>query len=162
VHHVHLPGILVVQGLLLLTTPTANAACKVCGREGHNAPAHRGAQLNSQFSSNNHRGDSRGVASVVSLATTRARTRSMQQQQQQQQQSAQQEGSTCVGTARGKLVVKSARVGFANFSASLARLPPTCHFQTVYTVWLRYNTVQNCITVRPRSLLIYTIQQQHF
>jgi hypothetical protein len=28
---------LVVQGLLLLTTPTANAACKVCGREGHNA-----------------------------------------------------------------------------------------------------------------------------
>jgi len=37
VHHVHLPGMLVVQGLLLLTTPTANAACKVCGREGHNA-----------------------------------------------------------------------------------------------------------------------------
>jgi len=28
---------LVVQGLLLLTTPTANAACKLCGREGHNA-----------------------------------------------------------------------------------------------------------------------------
>jgi hypothetical protein len=28
---------LVVQGLLLLTTPTANAACTVCGREGHNA-----------------------------------------------------------------------------------------------------------------------------
>jgi len=28
---------LVVQDLLLLTTPTANAACKVCGREGHNA-----------------------------------------------------------------------------------------------------------------------------
>jgi len=37
VHHVHLPGMLVVQDLLLLTTPTANAACKVCGREGHNA-----------------------------------------------------------------------------------------------------------------------------
>ena len=36
-HHVHFPGMLVVQGLLLLTTPTANAACKVCGREGHNA-----------------------------------------------------------------------------------------------------------------------------
>ena len=35
------------------------------------APAHRGAQLYSQFSSNNQRGDSRGVASVVSLATTR-------------------------------------------------------------------------------------------
>ena len=50
------------------------------------APAHRGAQLYSQFSSNNQRGDSRGVASVVSLATTRAHTHSMQQQQQQQQQ----------------------------------------------------------------------------
>jgi hypothetical protein len=36
VHHVHRPGMLVVQGLLLLTTRTANAACKVCGREGHN------------------------------------------------------------------------------------------------------------------------------
>ena len=37
VHHVHLPGMLVVQGLLLLTTPAANAACKMCGRGGHNA-----------------------------------------------------------------------------------------------------------------------------
>jgi hypothetical protein len=27
-------------------------------------------------------------------------------------------------------VVKSARVGFANFSASLATLPPTCHTNT--------------------------------
>ena len=71
--------------MLLLTTPTANTACKVWKATTH-APAHRGAQLYSQFSSNNHRGDSRGVASVVSLATTRARTRSMQQQKQQQQQ----------------------------------------------------------------------------
>jgi hypothetical protein len=78
---------------------TQHAKC-VGGKATTHAPAHRGAQLYSQFSSNNHRGDSRGVASVVSLATRRARTRSIQQQQQQQQ-STQQEGSTCVSTARG-------------------------------------------------------------
>jgi hypothetical protein len=76
---------------------TQHAKC-VEGKVTTHAPAHRGAQLYSQFSSNTHRGDSRGVASVVSLATTRARMRSMQQQQQQ---STQQEGSTCVGTAKG-------------------------------------------------------------
>jgi len=62
---------------------SANAACKcVGGKATTHALAHRGEQLYSQFSSNNHRGKSRGVASVVSLATTRARMRSMQQQQQ--------------------------------------------------------------------------------
>ena len=49
---------------------TQHAKC-VGGKATTHAPAHRGAQLYSQFSSNNHRGDSRGVASVVSLATTR-------------------------------------------------------------------------------------------
>ena len=49
---------------------TQHAKC-VGGKVTTHAPAHRGAQLYSQFSSNNHRGDSRGVASVVSLATTR-------------------------------------------------------------------------------------------
>jgi hypothetical protein len=98
------PGMLVVQGLPPLSQhpqQTQYAKC-VGGKATAHAPAHRGAQLYSQLSRNNHRGDSRDVASVVSLATTRKRTRSMQQQQQQQQQqSAQQEGSTCVGTARG-------------------------------------------------------------
>ena len=49
---------------------TQHAKC-VGGKATTHAPAYRGAQLYSQFSSNNHRGDSRGVASVVSLVTTR-------------------------------------------------------------------------------------------
>ena len=97
-------GLLHVCAMCIMCTFLACWWCRVCSSSQHpqqtqhakcvggkattHASAHRGAQLYSQFSSNNHRGDSRGVASVVSLAATRARTRSMQQQQQQQQSAA--------------------------------------------------------------------------